>query len=574
MDAIAYIRWSTLNQEDGNSLERQTGLVVAAAKQNGWVLRPDDIHVESGKSAYHGRNRAHNGKLRAIEERAARGELAGRVLIVEAMDRLSRQEPIKSLNLLVSLCEQGLTIFEAGTNTRYDAAKINDSWANLVVALAKAGEAHDSSKLKARRVSTSWRKAQETGKTKAGGDDPRLCPAWMEVIDGRFTIIEARADVIRGMYQRCIEGWGLRKISLWANEERARLNWPQAAWHIRSVTNTLHGRRTLGEYQPQMRNDTGRTDAGEPVNLYPAIISPETWHRAMSSIETRKGTGGPREQCVNVLAHLCRCNHKRTVRVDGKLTAIPCGSKMSLRRQKKGPNQITCSDFVRAGECKCNATYRYDDILRAILDNLSRFAVPAPEPTASSEAGQLAIARAELQLKRSRLDEIADELMMKPDDVKERAYERFKARVEEDAAALRQMEAQQAEQKARPPRPELAHQIAALRDQMADSAEARMKIQAALDQLIDVIQMDPAERTATVVMLDGHLVVKISNRGEVLAVADALMMLQPRTYVMSDGTKQTFDPRPDGRTLADPMRELAAGHVLDEMRRQPIRKAG
>lgn len=130
MEAIVYIRWSTLNQEDGNSLERQKALAEAVAKTHGWTINPDEIHIESGKSAYHGRNRAQNGKLRQIEDRAARGELAGKVLIVEAMDRLSRQEPLESLNLLVGLCKQGLTICEAGTGIIYDTAKINDNWAN------------------------------------------------------------------------------------------------------------------------------------------------------------------------------------------------------------------------------------------------------------------------------------------------------------------------------------------------------------------------------------------------------------------------------------------------------------
>lgn len=563
MDAIAYIRWSTLNQEDGDSLERQEKLVRSVAKDRGWPII--ELHVESGKSAYHGRNRAQKGKLREIEERAARGELAGKVLIVEAMDRLSRQEPLESLNLLVGLCKQGLTICEAGTNTIYDTAKINENWANLVVALAKAGEAHDSSKLKARRVSNAWRRTQETGKTKDGSDDPRLCPAWMEVLDGKFTVIESRAEVIRGMYQRCIEGWGLRKICHWANEERARLNWPAAAWHIRSVTVTIHGRRTLGEYQPQMRNDHGRTDAGEPVKLYPAIVTEETWHRAMAGLATRKGTGGPRNQCVNVLSHLCRCQH----RPEG--SNIPCGSRMSVRKQRSGPTQIFCADFARAGECRCNANYRYDDILKGLLDNLSAFAMPAPEPAADSAAGRIAIARAELQHKRTRLDEIADELMENPDDVKERAYQRFKARIEDDAAALKLMEGQEAGVKARPPRPELAAQIASLRDQMEESVEARLAIQAALDQFIDVILMDPVERTATVVMLDGNLVMKLSNRGKVLGVVDSLLMLQPRTYVMSDGTKQTFDPRVDGRTSTNPLAEISIDHAIDQVRRGALR---
>ena len=174
MEAIVYCRWSTKNQEDGDSLNRQLNAAREVAKQRGWTIIEE--HVESGKSAYHGRNRAVNGKLRALEDRAERGELAGKLLLVEAMDRLSRQEPLESLNLLMDLCKRGLTIYEFGSGTTYTVEKINENWGNLVVALAKAGEAYESSRIKAQRVSSAWRITQEAGRTKEGNDDLRLCP--------------------------------------------------------------------------------------------------------------------------------------------------------------------------------------------------------------------------------------------------------------------------------------------------------------------------------------------------------------------------------------------------------------
>lgn len=93
-----------------------------------------------------------------------------------------------SLTLLNNLCDNGLTICESSTGHIWDKAQIKEHWTNLIVALARAGEAYDSSRLKARRVKSAWAATQATGRTKSGEADPRLCPAWMEVISGEYTL--------------------------------------------------------------------------------------------------------------------------------------------------------------------------------------------------------------------------------------------------------------------------------------------------------------------------------------------------------------------------------------------------
>ncbi|OZA16677.1 MAG: hypothetical protein B7X90_17540 [Novosphingobium sp. 17-62-19] len=173
--------------------------------------------------------------------------------------------------------------------------------------------------------------------------------------------------------------------------------------------------------------------------------------------------------------------------------------------------------------------------------------------------------------KRERLDEIADELMEENDEVKERAYQRFKIRVEQDAKALESLERLQGQQTAKLPRPELAQQILSARADMETSLEARMKVQSCLNQLIDVILMDPNDRSATIVMIDGNLVVKMDKYGKVIGVADSLLMLQPRTYVMSDGTIATFDPRPLGVASDMPLGEMGVARVIDQLRHGALR---
>lgn len=540
MDAIVYIRWSTANQEDGNSLERQKLLATEAARLKGW--RIVETHVEAGKSAYHGRNRSEKGKLREIEERAARGELAGMVLIVEAMDRLSRQEPLESINLLSDLCKKGLTIYEAGTGTTYDLAKIKESWANLIVALARAGEAHDSSRIKAKRVTSAWRRTQEEGRTKDGKADPRLCPYWMEVVNGEFQVIEERAEVIRKLFQMSANGAGLRAISDAANEIRDRTGWPAQVWNIRGVSMLLNGRRVLGEYLPQKRKeDYSREDVGPARKIYPAIVSTELWYQVQQGLKTRTATGGPRQKTVNILSHIARCK---------------CGSKMVLRSHKAQKATLTCSDFARAGTCKINKTYIYPYLLEGILDNLTEFVAAAPPRVQDTAATHIAVQQAEVRRMQQRLEELADMLMEADDPVLMKSYQRFKLKVKEAETELKQLELSQESAAAAIPALAATSELSELRAQ-PESVEVRQRMQVLLDGIIDAVFMNPDDRTATVVLLGGLAAFQLSKKGELIRSADALNQLDVPT-----------DTPLIDRITNDPARKIAIERSIAHKRRE------
>ena len=575
MEAIVYCRWSTKNQEDGDSLNRQLNAAREVAKQRGWTIIEE--HVESGKSAYHGRNRAVNGKLRALEDRAERGELAGKLLLVEAMDRLSRQEPLESLNLLMDLCKRGLTIYEFGSGTTYTVEKINENWGNLVVALAKAGEAYESSRIKAQRVSSAWRITQEAGRTKEGNDDPRLCPAWMEVVNGRYSVIEERADVIREMFRMALNGHGLRKIAGKANEARAQMGWPKAPWHIRSVSAMLHGRRVLGEYQPQMRTKQGRTDASPARQIYPPIITLEQWHQVQSSIATRRDTGGPREKTVNVLSHVCRCTHRNIIPGTNEVSAVACGSRMSIRTHKRQRWQLVCADFARAGDCKGNATFIYEYLLNGLLDNIADFAAAAPAMPQDDIHASIAIMRAELETKRQRLDALADDFIESGDPVLKRAYDKFKAKVFTEAEELHRLENSRERKVSEMPSEEATRELATLRSRM-DEQEARLRMQVLIDGLVDAIFLHEEDKSATVVLMGGLMAFRLDKQGRLIAQADALHMLDQPSNVINALNPASGRLEPWTHNMheiaggRDPLRSLAIKRAARQVREQRTKR--
>ncbi|MFN3677867.1 MAG: recombinase family protein [Sphingomonas pseudosanguinis] len=403
MDAILYIRFSSADQVKGDSIKRQKELGAKMAQIHGLTIT--ETLIDRGKSAYHGKNRAEGGKLYEIEERALRGELAGKVLIFEAMDRMSRQEPLESLDLIRSLAKAGITLCESSTGTLYDSKRIAADWTRLIAILASAAAAYQSSHDKSRLVRSAWRATQTGNGMKDGkGADPRLCPDWMQVVGGVYVERKDRADLIRQMFEMSATGYGLRAIALSLKDEQRRIGWPKGELDIRRVGNLLRTRRVLGEYQPRGRTiGGGREDTGNPIKLYPPIISLELFHEVQKGLDTRRGTGGrERRRAVNVLSHLCRCQHRN----EGD--NLPCGSRLTYKKPPRQQPQLTCTRYVRAAGCASKTTFRYQSLLDGILDHLGTLALPNTTP--DQQPAKAAYEWLELSKKKERLDVLADRL--------------------------------------------------------------------------------------------------------------------------------------------------------------------
>lgn len=520
MDAILYIRFSTADQVKGDSIKRQTELATKAAKKRGYKIV--ETLADKGKSAYHGKHRVKGGQLYEIEERAKRGELAGKVLLVEAMDRLTRQKPLESITLIRDLTENGLTICETSSDRIYNTKEIDDNWTNLIVILAGAAEAYGSSHEKSNRVRSAWRATQSgQGMKDSKGADPRLCPDWMEVVGGVYVERKERADMIRTMFEMSATGYGLRAISNALKDQQKQIGWPKGELDIRRIGQLLRSRRTIGEYQPQGRTPGGkREDTGDPVKLYPPIVPLDLFYEVQKGLDSRKGTGGSeRRKAINVLSHLCRCQYHN----EGE--HIPCGSKLTYKGYTRASQQpqLTCTRYVRAAGCKSKTTYRYQSLLDGILDHIGTLHLP--DKVGDQQPANLSYEWVELNKKKERIALLADKLMLEDDPDKEAAYQRFKASVAAEEKELRERTSTNERASVQLDPREMIERAQSLRTQMQDSVEARLQMQTHLDNLIDVILMAPSDRSATVVMFEGLVVFKLDKAGKLVGKADAMPVL-------------------------------------------------
>ena len=105
--AYSYIRMSSAAQMQGDSARRQIERARAFAERNGYELAPP--MKDLGISAFKGRNRQ-KGALGAFLTALWAGEIAPGVLIIEAIDRLSREAPFDILMLLREILLTGCRI--------------------------------------------------------------------------------------------------------------------------------------------------------------------------------------------------------------------------------------------------------------------------------------------------------------------------------------------------------------------------------------------------------------------------------------------------------------------------------
>ena len=147
--AIIYIRFSTLEQRGGNSIQRQRQDCSDLCQRKGWTVEAELI--DEGKSAFTGKNREENACLGRFEADAKEGLHRGKVLVVERLDRLSRAEPEKGYDLLRSLTSAGVSVATVDGDEFYEAGK-TINFAQIILLFMKYHVADEESAKKADRV--------------------------------------------------------------------------------------------------------------------------------------------------------------------------------------------------------------------------------------------------------------------------------------------------------------------------------------------------------------------------------------------------------------------------------------
>lgn len=284
LPAYSYMRFSRPEQAQGDSIRRQTAGTQRFCEEEGLVL--DETLCDEGISGYHGKNRiegALGGFLRAFNSGLVPRNA---VLIIESLDRLSREKARLSQAELLQLINAGLTVVTLLDRQVYSADTIDEYPHLLHGALAIAQRAHEESATKGRRVGEAWAAKREN--LAKGRPSRQRFPAWLRWDPDKNKVVPVpeRRKLLNWIFNRRAAGIGRRRIATELNDRgiepwgigkhRARGGWQESY-----LSKILSSRAVLGEFQPYRRIAGRRELAGEPVKgFYPQVVSYDLWHAA------------------------------------------------------------------------------------------------------------------------------------------------------------------------------------------------------------------------------------------------------------------------------------------------------
>lgn len=344
--AYSYIRFSTPEQGRGDSERRQRAAAMEYAEQNGLelVLDRDYQFLDFGVSAYNGRNSSDAGKLRQFYNYVKEGKIeTGSYLVVESLDRLSREDVLTALGRFIDLLNEGIKIVTLIDKIVY--SKGADPM-QLVMSIVYMMRAHNESSTKGFRVSTVWQEKQ----ARARAERKPLgaaCPYWLEYVNGVYVPIAERVKVVGKILEMTIDGYGQTAIVKYLNSEKIPVfgstnRNKSGIWGNSTIAKILANKALLGEYQPMIHVGGKRVVNGSPIeNYYPAVVSQEVFYAALNARSQRRiDKVTQQSKSFNIWSKLAICSI--------------CKSPMHLVNKGKPPKgykYLRCSAAAK-GECE------------------------------------------------------------------------------------------------------------------------------------------------------------------------------------------------------------------------------
>lgn len=343
--AYSYVRFSTPEQSKGDSRRRQYQAAIKYAHQHelDLVTEKQFAFFDAGVSAYRGKNVRHaDSSLGRFFEYVRIGKIEpGSYLLVESLDRLSRQDVLEALPRFLDLLNAGIVVvtFDDGMVYRKGADAFQ-----LMISIAQMYRAHNESSSKGNRVSEAWQEKQQLAR-KELKPLGAACPQWLSYDGSAYIVVDERALIVRRVFDMTIAGFGQRAVARQLNLEGVpvfgtlKRNASQL-WGSSSVAKILTNRAVIGEYQPMKWTGGKRQPIGEPIkDYYPAIIDESMLYAALHTKSKRKVSKDTKtSDNFNVWSKLAIC--------------AACGSSMHLVNkgpEPKGGKYLRCSKGIKHG---------------------------------------------------------------------------------------------------------------------------------------------------------------------------------------------------------------------------------
>ena len=336
--------------------------------------------------------------MKAFLDQLECGKIKADALIIESLDRLSRDEVGDALTLFLNILTHGIRIITTKPEYVFDRKSINDP-ANLIMAILEICRGFSESNMKSDRVADAWSNKKKNART--GHKVSSMCPGWLKLVGDTFEFVPEKVAAVRRLIKLAKSGIGIDSITKTLNKEKLpTLKDFAKHWHSSSVHKTLNNRALIGEYQPKFANKNlsqkDRKADGLPIpNYYPALITETEFYELQAGLQSRRqiaafGSGRQSPKVSNLFGNLLK---------DARSGSTLC-------RVDKGAKSIPTlmSSEVKSGVAK-RETFPYEDFESHFLLWLKEVSL---KDLASTE--KLSQAHERLIVVRGKIDELTKKL--------------------------------------------------------------------------------------------------------------------------------------------------------------------
>ena len=145
--AYSYIRFSSPEQKNSDSRRRQWDACEAFCKENSLVLEKSRRFYDEGISGFRGKHRTEGALGKFLELVEKKRVPPGSILIVEAFDRLSREDVLTAFNMFTSLLKNGIDVVTLVDRQWYSKDTMNQNMGQLYMSVGALWSAHNYSSL-------------------------------------------------------------------------------------------------------------------------------------------------------------------------------------------------------------------------------------------------------------------------------------------------------------------------------------------------------------------------------------------------------------------------------------------
>ena len=366
--AISYIRFSAINQGKGSTISRQRELVDQWLKHHPDIERSPLSATDKGKSGYSGEHLNHG--LGLIRAAINAGQIcSGDYILVEAIDRIGRLEPLDMVELITSIVKKGVTIITLEDNHEYTEQTLNHNSSSLYILVGKVQQAHDYSKQLSRRITKAYERKRRQARNGEGAS--LHTPIWLDKA-GELKPVESK------MVTECIElylkGYGARQIIQNLLPTYSHLK----GVHPSTLKRWFQNRVIIGEWD---------TIDGIIPNVFKPLIDELTFYKLQAQIKQRRKHMSP----------------AKTYELSGLAVCAQCKKSYHFQRKKHKDYVIiyaNCSTYLKRGKDFCNnrKTWPYEVLMHIYEEtHLSSLQVIAEKEYDTSQSDELIVLRSQLE---------------------------------------------------------------------------------------------------------------------------------------------------------------------------------